>query len=435
MNLLGEDMVPVPTKEGATNARALGAFVDTLAGAAAVFEEQKDGFVLLVANAYFLKVIGQKAFPSDSLGPDAAAVFAPAAAPHIYAGLLRASRCGEGVDVTVQLGGEDVRWRRFTFVPLANQRPAEPCRVLCTTIDVTAKYSAYKASELMRTNLENFVKSNLEGIISCSEDGTIVRFNEAAEQIFGYDREEIIGQSINVLIPVEVAARHDRYLASFAGSPDISRKMQSRAPLSGLRQDGTKFAAEISISKTKVDDEVMFTAMIRDETDRLEVVEKLRREANTDFLTKLHNRRSFDKRLVREVARANRYGRPLSILALDIDDFKRVNDTLGHDAGDSVLKSIAAVLIAECREHDICARTGGEELCILMPETKKKAAIVIAERLCRLIEACAIIPDWPVTVSIGCARLRKQDTPQSLAVRADEKLYEAKAAGKNRVCA
>lgn len=425
--------MPKKAEKPAEVTSSLDALVGALGISAAVFEECNDGFKLLAANPKYLKAFGREFMPLDQPYPDVADFFAPTASPHIYSGLLWALCYGREADVTVPIeANQETRWWRYTFAPLVNDDQTSRCRVLCTGIDVTRKYSARLASEMVRTNLESFVKSSFEGIIACRKDGTIMRFNKAAEKIFGYSNNEIVGQSINMLMPSKFAASHDKHLASFARSPDGAKKMGERLPLAGRRKDGSEFVTEVAISKTQVGDDVMFMAVVRDDTDRRAAVDKLRKEANTDFLTGLHNRRSFDRHLEHEVARANRYSRPLSFLALDIDDFKQVNDTHGHDAGDQVLRAIANILSAQSRDQDICARTGGEELCILMPETTLKAATAIAERLCGLIAACDVIPDNPVTVSIGCAHLTDDDTGLTLAARADEKLYEAKAAGKNR---
>lgn len=160
--------------------------------------------------------------------------------------------------------------------------------------------------------------------------------------------------------------------------------------------------------------------------------------AITDNLTQLGNRRRFDDELVTECGRVRRHGRNLSLLLLDIDFFKQVNDEFGHAAGDAVLFQVGQVIRARVRQHDVAARIGGEELAILMPETDLRGAAALAEELRRAIEQHVVElaeRRIHVTVSVGCAELTPEDVdPSTFVRRCDERLYAAKAAGRNRVC-
>lgn len=157
--------------------------------------------------------------------------------------------------------------------------------------------------------------------------------------------------------------------------------------------------------------------------------------ATTDTLTHLANRRRFDEELTTECGRVRRHGRDLSMIMLDIDHFKRVNDEHGHPAGDAVLSHIGQLIGARVRGHDVAARIGGEELAILMPETKLEGARSLAEELRSAIEQQVVEYGdrrLRVTVSIGCAEYAQGDAA-SFFRRCDEKLYAAKAAGRNRI--
>jgi diguanylate cyclase (GGDEF)-like protein len=157
-----------------------------------------------------------------------------------------------------------------------------------------------------------------------------------------------------------------------------------------------------------------------------------------DGLTGVPNKRYFEEALARELARAQRHGRPLSLAVLDIDHFKRINDTYGHLAGDAVLRELAARVRGAIRADEVFARFGGEEFVLLMPEATPEQAAHFAERIRRL---AADEPfdvggkGIPVTVSIGLAHTSGERgvTPEELVGRADRKLYEAKAGGRNRV--
>lgn len=162
--------------------------------------------------------------------------------------------------------------------------------------------------------------------------------------------------------------------------------------------------------------------------------------ANTDGLTCLYNHRYFQEILIKEIHRANRHSRKFSILFLDIDNFKRYNDTYGHVHGDVVLKRVAEIIMANARKSDIAARYGGEEFVILLPETEQDGAIAYAENIRKAVEEAKFEsvdnqPSGSITASIGIAVYPKDgEKPSELIDIADTALYEAKASGKNKVC-
>lgn len=157
----------------------------------------------------------------------------------------------------------------------------------------------------------------------------------------------------------------------------------------------------------------------------------------TDNLTGLPNRRALGDELARELSRARRHDLPTSFLMIDIDHFKHINDTFGHQAGDAVLVNVAAAVRSQTRNQDTVARFGGEEIAVLMPQTTIADAVSVAERIRAAVEALVSRyrgNEIRVTVSLGCAALSEADIHfEDLVRRADDKLYEAKHAGKNRV--
>jgi diguanylate cyclase (GGDEF)-like protein len=156
--------------------------------------------------------------------------------------------------------------------------------------------------------------------------------------------------------------------------------------------------------------------------------------AITDDLTKAYNRRHFMDIASRELARARRHKLSLSIILLDADNFKEINDNYGHLYGDEVLKQISAICQGMMRSHDIFARYGGEEFIILLPETRIQSAHLVAERIRKTIENTRLKPDKIHTVSLGITALKKSDSElDQLLARADRALYDAKKGGKNCV--
>ena len=165
--------------------------------------------------------------------------------------------------------------------------------------------------------------------------------------------------------------------------------------------------------------------------------EEIYRMTIVDGLTQIHNKRYLFDSLEREIIRARRHDRPLSLLMFDIDFFKRINDHFGHLAGDYVLRELAEAVMSRIRRDEVFARYGGEEFVIVLPETTMEGARALAEDLRVKVAEHSFVfqgEKIPVTVSIGCALVRENDTATELIQRADEKLYEAKRSGRNRVC-
>ena len=151
------------------------------------------------------------------------------------------------------------------------------------------------------------------------------------------------------------------------------------------------------------------------------------------MLTGIYNRLKFSELLSDEISRATRYGAPLSLIMLDIDHFKAVNDTHGHNAGDAVIKEVARLVSSDIRQSDSFARWGGEEFMLLAPNARCENAVSLAEKLCAIIGGNEFEGGVRVTCSFGVAEFRPDDTLESFTRRADEAMYRAKTSGRNRV--
>jgi len=154
--------------------------------------------------------------------------------------------------------------------------------------------------------------------------------------------------------------------------------------------------------------------------------------ALTDPLTRLYNRRMGIASLDQAMARSQRSGVDLTVLMIDLDQFKKLNDTYGHVQGDQALRATADVLRMTVRKGDTVCRYGGEEFMVVLPETSTEEAAVLATRLFTAVEARGHEEKLPITVSIGQASVRQGDTAESLLNRADKALYASKAGGRNR---
>jgi len=162
--------------------------------------------------------------------------------------------------------------------------------------------------------------------------------------------------------------------------------------------------------------------------------ETISRIARTDELTGLHNRRSFNENLTLAFSAARRHGHPLSLISIDLDHFKNVNDTFGHDVGDLVLKEFSVLLQEIVRIEDIASRWGGEEFIVLLPNTPSEAAAIMAERIRHTLEQqSSSASPLALTASFGVTQLNAEDDRDELIRRVDKALYTAKRNGRNRV--
>ena len=169
---------------------------------------------------------------------------------------------------------------------------------------------------------------------------------------------------------------------------------------------------------------------------------KILQYATIDALTNLNNRRQFELRLGQEIATTKRQNNPLCAMMIDIDFFKKVNDTYGHASGDAVLRGVASIIKSALRESDIPSRYGGEEFAVLLPYTHLEEAKIVGERLRKAVESSPIpindensdIKSINVTISMGLAEFNNNESGEELFERADKALYEAKESGRNRVC-
>ena len=222
-----------------------------------------------------------------------------------------------------------------------------------------------------------------------------------------------------------------------SGDPDASTPLEVR-----LDADGNAVlflaparGAEFTADQRQLAQWLGGQAAIALENARLH--RQLERQAVTDGLTDLPNRRQFEEALAGEIGRIDRFGGTVSLILADLDDFKQVNDRYGHQAGDAVLRTLADVLHANVRAIDLAARYGGEEFTVLLPQTDLADAEQVAERLRREVAARPIeTPSGAllaVTASFGVASYPQTPTQAALFAAADEALYRAKAAGKNRV--
>ncbi|MBG0776283.1 MAG: diguanylate cyclase [Desulfovibrionaceae bacterium] len=284
--------------------------------------------------------------------------------------------------------------------------------------------------------LRAVMESSHDALVITDAAGLVEYWNAAAESMFGYSAAEAIGRPVHEL----VAAAEDRELAR-QRLTEFARTGQGAivgavSEFLARRKGGDRFSAELALTAFRYDGAWHAASAVRDITERKETERRLKEMAATDGLTGLFNRRHFLEVADAELKRARRFGNPLALLMFDVDHFKRVNDTLGHAAGDAVLRRMAVVCTRVLRTVDVVGRIGGEEFAALLPETGADAAREVAERLRGAVEAEEVEHGATVvrcTVSVGVAALVADADVDALLKRADTALYRAKESGRNRV--
>jgi diguanylate cyclase (GGDEF)-like protein len=211
---------------------------------------------------------------------------------------------------------------------------------------------------------------------------------------------------------------------------DYLLKEKTKSSVVKLKIASENYFFKVSAS-TILDSSYMYSIVFSDITEQENYKRSLEILTTTDPLTKIGNRRYYEQKLEEEILRANRYGNALSLLMFDIDFFKKVNDTHGHDAGDIVLKEYSALIQSMIRNEDIFCRIGGEEFMLILPNTDLKSSTIMAEKLREAVESfdCEV----KVTMSFGLVAYSKNEEEEDLYSRVDQALYKAKNSGRNRV--
>lgn len=284
--------------------------------------------------------------------------------------------------------------------------------------------------------LRSFIMAASDAVIIIDQTGWIEEFNPSASHLFGYMPDEVVGNSVNMLMPETYSRHHDLHLE--AGHPPGQRLVGRGRELVGRRKDGSEFPIELTVGTHAVNGISVHVGVIRDITERKAYEDVLRRLANTDGLTGILNRRSFTEEGDRLFSLSKRHGRNISVLMIDADHFKSVNDTYGHDVGDIVLKKLAVTVSETLRNTDLFGRLGGEEFAAILPETDEDGADDIARKIIGAIGALEILLadgrtiKFTVSIGIGCDTDAAKNL-DALLKEADTALYAAKQSGRNRV--
>tara|TARA_B100002003_G_scaffold156198_1_gene144833 strand:+ start:413 stop:1321 length:909 start_codon:yes stop_codon:yes gene_type:complete len=266
------------------------------------------------------------------------------------------------------------------------------------------------------------------GIITLDSKNNIEFINEEALNIFGYTSIELINTNFSALIHSADQESFSLYIQS--------NNSLSPAEFKGIHKDSSAFPIEINISSKLLNNNFIYTVVIRDITELKQNEENLKHQAYFDSLTEIPNRTLFLDRSEIALNQAKRSKEGMAIIFIDLDEFKELNDTLGHDAGDVMLKTISKRFINCARKSDTVSRRGGDEFTILMPRISNiKDAVKLAERILDSNKSAIAIKDKMVSpkTSIGISIYPQDgDSIETLINNADKAMYSAKESGKNQ---
>lgn len=326
----------------------------------------------------------------------------------------------------------------LTVTPLFNKESIEGAVVAFS--DITRRVKVEEENKRLTQYNRMLLESAGDGIYGINMQGKCTFINPAALKMLGFSSEEVLGRDPHQIF-------HYRF-------PDGSEYPSHQCPVHMtkvkgvetecedhfINRDGESLPVHLKVSPIFEDqDQVGVVVVFQDITEQKALQARLITLTTTDDLTGLYNRRYFQKQLSKEFARFQRSFAETAVLMLDLDFFKQINDTHGHAAGDKVLQDFAELLLSAQRNSDFCARVGGEEFALLLPDTSLNDAQSFANRLTKQVrESVFSFNDVkiPLTVSVGCSHMMMDDThPDMVLARADRALYQAKESGRDRVVA
>lgn len=289
--------------------------------------------------------------------------------------------------------------------------------------------------EKSQNQLQAIIHNVMDGIIMINDSGEIQGFNPAAEQIFGYSLKDVLGKNVKLLMPELTRSEHDAYINRYVqtGQPKIigirGREMMA------VRKNGEQFPMEISVSEMMLGGLRYFVGIARDITERKLAEQKIAHLAHYDHLTDLPNRALFLNSLEHSILLAKRNNYKVAVLFLDLDGFKKVNDALGHEAGDQLLREVAKRLKEAIRASDTVARVGGDEFTFVLDgiESDENASLMANKIIAALSEPFDLKGQrCHVGGSVGISIFPDDSNDlEKLIKQADEAMYLAKQCGKN----
>ncbi len=325
---------------------------------------------------------------------------------------------------------------------MARDAERRPTRMVGTHMDISAAKRAEAQLQAHAQHTQAILDNMVDGMITMDAKGRIDAINPAACRMFGYSAEELVGQRVELLMPEAERPHHAGHVRRYLDT-QVPHVIGIGRDVNGRRKDGSIFPMSLAVSEILQDGEPLFIGLTRDITERKKAEAEIEQLAFYDSLTGLPNRRLLLDRLNQALAINRRNHRHGAVLFIDLDNFKALNDTLGHGMGDRVLVGVARRLQAALRSEDTIARWGGDEFVVVLHDLGQNAEVAglhaeaAAEKLLRVLGQPHQLDGHQhhSTPSIGIV-IWGGDTGSSedLLKHADHAMYQAKAAGRNRLC-
>jgi diguanylate cyclase (GGDEF)-like protein/PAS domain S-box-containing protein len=313
-----------------------------------------------------------------------------------------------------------------------NRKPAEVLEVFWDITRIKRAGEALRKSEML---FRTVVESSKDAMVAINQLGRITLYNSGAERIFGRTKKEMLNAPVEELMPVEFRKEHRAHVSRYFAMSKHPTAVGKTLELSGVRSGGESFPIELSLSEGQIGSERFVLAVIRDITERKLFEEQLILQANYDDLTGLPNRNLLLDRLQQCIVFEQRKQNRLAVMLLDLDKFKAVNDTLGHEGGNDLLKEVALRLTSAVRAIDTVGRLYGDEFVIVLSNIKDTDAVLrVVKAMNRAFEKPFSIAGSQllVTFSLGIALFPEDgDNAEDLLKKADTAMYSSKDSGRN----
>jgi len=331
----------------------------------------------------------------------------------------------EGIGIAFQAGANDYIAKPFSKYELS------------TRVKSFVERRRIEKELLDKKDYIDAVMENMrDGVITIDDKGQVDSFNSAAERLFNFTQEQIIGQHIKSLLTIPGYKLYQDYLVAMWEQDESDKIDVVPLELEGLRKDGTTFPMDLLLSEMTLGDRHLVIGNVHDTSRRKQDEERMLYLANFDDLTGLPNRNLFKDRLQHSLERAQRSQQFVALFYLDLDDFKRINDTLGHQVGDELLKAVAGRLNTCVRKSDTVARIGGDEFALVLEGVDDiDSATFTADKIVESMNTSITLDrhEIYVTCSIGIVLYPVDTTStEDMLKDADAAMYRAKGLGKNR---
>ena len=359
---------------------------------------------------------------------------------HLYLRSVRRQATEHHCELTLQYGDGAPRVVQVDS-RLLNVKNGDPATVLVTLTDISARKHGESAQQASEARLQAIFDASPDPLLISDAQGLIVAANRQVEAMLGYSSVELLGQSIDRLVPDRFRATHPAQRAGVANVTEV-RRMGHGLALSARRKDGSECAAEINLSRVQTDQGVLFACALRDMTERNQNLEEIHKLAYFDTLTGLPNRSRVHEDLQRAMQASHDNDTYSALLFIDLDDFKTLNDTLGHLVGDQLLQQVAQRLTAFAGAQDTVARLGGDEFLMILnglgrSETEASdAARAAAEAILAALKQTYHLGRLAhrSTASIGATLFKGlQVSSGELMKQTDLTVFRAKTAGRDNV--